>query len=138
MLNAAAERVADGGEMTEAAFERQYKMFLDSKARRARRKSRGLDQNADIRKSQRNSPAHTAQRRPRADVADGISRAPFEDNPPLADWAVSSAEELLNRCGVSISMMLVFLRASGDLDELMRALKKKLIGLNRERERAGQ
>ncbi len=124
MLNAAAERVADGGEMTEAAFERLYQMFLDSKKRRARRKSRGSDQNAD-RESERNSRAHVAGQSARAVVAD-TSRAPFQENRPLPKSAVSFAEYCLSKYGDDIWRRLLLLWRWGELDDVMRALRKKL------------
>jgi hypothetical protein len=124
MLNAAAERVADGGEMTEAAFERLYKMFLDSKKRRARRKSRGSDQNAD-RESERHSRAPIAGQSARAVVAD-ISRGPFQENRPLPKSAVSFAEYCLSKYGDDIWRRLLLLWRWGELDDVMRALRKKL------------
>jgi hypothetical protein len=126
MLDAAAERVDEGEDMTEAAFERLYKMFLDSKKRQARRKSRGSVQNAASRKSEQNSRTHIAGPSPRADVADEFSSAPFNGNPPLPEWAVSNAEYFVNEYGEGIWFGLLILWRIGELDDLMRALWKKL------------
>jgi hypothetical protein len=123
MLNAAAERVADGEEMTEAAVERLYKIFT----RRARRKSRGLNQNADIRKSERNAREHVAGQSPRAGVVADSSRVPLQTNRPLPKWVVSDAEYCVNKYGKGIWVGLLFLWRLGELDDFMRALWRKLV-----------
>lgn len=125
MLNTAAEGVADGNEMTEAAFERLYKMFLDSKKRRARRESRGLDRNAD-RKSEGNVRTPIAGRSSRAVVAD-ISRDPFLDATP-AELAEERAQWILRTCGEQFASSLVAMRDCGGLDDAVRVLKTKLAG----------
>jgi Protein of unknown function (DUF3102) len=115
MLNAAAERVAEGDEMTEAALERLYKMFLDSKARRVRRG--GLDQNAVIRKSERRIAAPSAG----ADAAD----EGFKE-PSAAELAEQRAQWILKRCGEEFSISLVAMQDSGGLAAAVRVLKAKL------------
>jgi hypothetical protein len=129
MLNAAAERVADGGEMTEAAFERLYKMFLDSKKRRARRRSRGPGQNADMRKSERNVRAPIAGQSSGAGVAAETSRDPFLDATP-AELAEERAQWILRTCGEQFANSLVAMRDRGCLDDALRVLKAKLVALD--------
>jgi hypothetical protein len=97
MLNAAAEHAIDGEKMSEVKIERRYKMFLDSKARR-HRKSRGLVQHADIRRSAQNFRAQIPQQSLRADAPDEISRASFEDSPSRAELAEQSAQWILAGC----------------------------------------
>jgi len=106
MLNAAAERVADGEEMTEAAVERLYKIFT----RRARGKSRGLQS-------------------PRADVATEISRTAFKE-PSSAELAEERAQWILKRCGEQFANSLVAMQDCGGLDAALRVLKTKLFALN--------
>jgi hypothetical protein len=120
MLIAAAERVADGKEITEAEFEGLYKVFRNPKARRARRKSRDLAQNADTSKSGRN---------PRAEFAE------FVENPSPAEAAERNAEWILNKCGEGGAVTLVFMYGSGRFDETMRVLRRKLYAIKEKREK---
>ncbi len=128
MLNTAAGRVADGEEMTEAAVELQYRMLLNARRRRARHESRGLDRNAD-RKSEGNVRAPIAGQSSRAVVAD-ISRPPFQEDRPLPKSAVSVAEYCVSTYGEDIWRRLLCLWRWGELDDLMRALRKKLRSQN--------
>jgi hypothetical protein len=126
VLNAAAERAIDGKKMSEVEIERLYKMFLDSKARR-HRKSRGLVQHADIRRSAQKLRAQIPQQSPRADVPDEISRASFNDSPSRAELAEQSAQWILARCGQEFALSLIAMHDKGRLGEAVRVLKRRLL-----------
>jgi hypothetical protein len=126
MLNAAAERAADGQAPTEAEIEHLYSMMLrTSKARRARRMSQGLAQNAGIRTSDRDSRAQSAAQRYRASVADKIST--FDEDPSRAKLAEEAAHWIFKTCGEHFARSLVALRDCGRLDDAVRVLKQKLL-----------
>jgi Protein of unknown function (DUF3102) len=136
LLTTAAERAADGQEPTEAEFEHLYSMMLRaSKARRARRMSQGLAQNAGIRTSDRNSRAQSVAQSYRANVADKNTRTQILLSPSLAETAEENAEWILNECGEGPSISLVLMWGRDELDETIRVLRRKLYAIKAQRER---